>query len=104
MKTYSPKKYRPFAWLSVLLRSMTYLLRHWLLLLVAALVISSSGFFPDGKWHGLAEGLSVTYQGQYLGFTLGQDAVSPAAAAVATPSRMPSSGVRPQTLTACAVT
>src|SRR5437016_6029536 len=24
---------------------------------VTALVISSTGFFPDGKWHGLAQGL-----------------------------------------------
>lgn len=43
MKTYFPKKYRPFAWLSVFLRGVTYLLRHWLLLLIAALVISPIG-------------------------------------------------------------
>ncbi|KIO48281.1 hypothetical protein [Nitrosospira sp. NpAV] len=43
MKTYSPKKYRPFAWLSVFLRGVTYLLRHWFLLLIAAWVISPVG-------------------------------------------------------------
>lgn len=43
MKMYSPQKFRPFAWLSVLLRSTAYLLRHWFLLLIAALMISPVG-------------------------------------------------------------
>ncbi len=43
MKTYSPKKYRPFLWLSMLLRGVVYLLRHWFLILVAVLVISPVG-------------------------------------------------------------
>lgn len=43
MKTYSPKKYRALSWLSMCLRSITYLLRHWFVLLIAALVISPVG-------------------------------------------------------------
>lgn len=43
MKMYSPQKFRPFAWLSVCLRSIAYLLRHWFLLLIAALMISPVG-------------------------------------------------------------
>ncbi len=43
MKMYSPQKFRPFAWLSVLLRSTAYLLRHWFLLLIAGLMISPIG-------------------------------------------------------------
>ena len=43
MKTYSPRKFRPLSWLSMVLRGITYLLRHWLLLLIAALVISPVG-------------------------------------------------------------
>lgn len=43
MKMYSPQKFRPFAWLSMLLRSTAYLLRHWFLLLIAALMISPIG-------------------------------------------------------------
>ncbi|MBX3639759.1 MAG: hypothetical protein KF888_04495 [Nitrosomonas sp.] len=43
MQPYSPRKFRPFSWLSVLLRSLAYLLRHWFLLLIAALVISPVG-------------------------------------------------------------
>lgn len=43
MKMYSPQKFRPFAWLSSLLRSMAYLLRHWLLLSIAVLMISPIG-------------------------------------------------------------
>jgi len=33
---------------------------------VSALVISSSGFFADGKWHGLARGLRTEGQGEQL--------------------------------------
>tara|TARA_R110000782_G_scaffold241116_1_gene327580 strand:+ start:471 stop:752 length:282 start_codon:yes stop_codon:yes gene_type:complete len=43
MKTYSPRKFRPFSWLSMLLRSIAGLLRHWFLILIAAWVI-----FPVG--------------------------------------------------------
>ncbi|MXS77910.1 hypothetical protein ABF87_08020 [Nitrosomonas sp. JL21] len=43
MKMYSPQKFRSFSWLSVLLRSLAYLLRHWFLLLIAALMISPIG-------------------------------------------------------------
>ena len=43
MKMYSPQKFRPFAWLAVLLRSTAYLLRHWFLLLIAALMFSPIG-------------------------------------------------------------
>ncbi|HEX4623236.1 MAG TPA: alpha/beta hydrolase [Solirubrobacteraceae bacterium] len=31
-----------------------------------ALVISGTGFFPDGKWHGLAEGLRAPRAGEEL--------------------------------------
>ncbi len=40
---YSPQKFRPFAWLSILLRSMAYLLRHSFLLLIAAWMILPIG-------------------------------------------------------------
>lgn len=43
MKTYSPRKFRPLLWASTLLRAMAYLLRHWFLLLIAALIISPIG-------------------------------------------------------------
>jgi haloalkane dehalogenase len=33
---------------------------------VSALVISSTGFFPDGRWHGFAEALRVPGQGEEL--------------------------------------
>jgi haloalkane dehalogenase len=33
---------------------------------VQALVISSTGFFPDGKWHGLAEGMRTPGTGEEL--------------------------------------
>jgi len=33
---------------------------------VEALVISSTGFFPDGKWHGLAEGMRTPGTGEEL--------------------------------------
>lgn len=42
MKIYSPRKFRPLSWLSLLLRGIAYLLRHWVLL-IAALVISPIG-------------------------------------------------------------
>lgn len=43
MKTYFPRKFRPLSWLSMVLRGMAYLLRHWVLLLIVALVISPVG-------------------------------------------------------------
>ncbi len=43
MKTYSPKKYRFYWWASISLRGLVYLLRHWLLVLIAALMISPVG-------------------------------------------------------------
>ncbi len=43
MKTYSPRKYRLYWWLSRSLRGLVYLLRHWFLLLIAALIISPVG-------------------------------------------------------------
>jgi len=43
MKTYSPKKYRLYWWLSMSIRGLVYLLRHWFLLLIAALIISPVG-------------------------------------------------------------
>ena len=43
MKTYSPRKFRPLLWASTLLRGLAYLLRHWLLIVIAALVISPIG-------------------------------------------------------------
>jgi len=33
---------------------------------VRALVISGTGFFPDGRWHGLAEGLRTPGQGEQM--------------------------------------
>ena len=33
---------------------------------VRALVISDTGFFPDGKWHGMAQGLRTEGQGEEL--------------------------------------
>ena len=33
---------------------------------VRALVISATGFFPDGKWHGMAQGLRAEGQGEQL--------------------------------------
>jgi haloalkane dehalogenase len=33
---------------------------------VRALVISGTGFFPDGRWHGLAQGLRTPGQGEQL--------------------------------------
>ncbi len=33
---------------------------------VRALVISGTGFFPDGRWHGLAEGLRTPQQGEQM--------------------------------------
>src|SRR4051794_9243376 len=33
---------------------------------VSALVISDSGFFPDGRWHGMAEGLRTEGQGEEI--------------------------------------
>src|SRR6266511_3908356 len=33
---------------------------------VRALVISGTGFFPDGKWHGMAEGLRASGTGEEL--------------------------------------
>ena len=33
---------------------------------VRALVISGTGFFPDGRWHGLAEGLRTPDQGEQM--------------------------------------
>jgi haloalkane dehalogenase len=33
---------------------------------VSALVISDTGFFPDGKWHGLAQGLRTEGQGEQI--------------------------------------
>jgi haloalkane dehalogenase len=33
---------------------------------IAALVISGTGFFPDGKWHGMAEGLRTEGQGEQM--------------------------------------
>ncbi|PTQ98744.1 hypothetical protein C8R30_10921 [Nitrosomonas nitrosa] len=43
MKTYSPGKFRPLSWLSLLLRGIAYVLRHWLVILIAVLVISPVG-------------------------------------------------------------
>ena len=43
MKTYSPRKFRPLSWLSMLLRGIAYVLRHWLVILIAVLVISPVG-------------------------------------------------------------
>jgi haloalkane dehalogenase len=34
--------------------------------IASALVISNTGFFPDGKWHGFAEGLRTPGQGEEL--------------------------------------
>lgn len=33
---------------------------------IAGLVISDSGFFPDGKWHGMADGLRTPGQGEEM--------------------------------------
>ncbi len=33
---------------------------------VAGLVLSDTGFFPDGRWHGMAEGLRTPGQGEQL--------------------------------------
>jgi haloalkane dehalogenase len=33
---------------------------------VAGLLISDSGFFPDGRWHGMAEGLRTEGQGEQM--------------------------------------
>ena len=33
---------------------------------VQALVISSTGFFPDGKWHGMAKALRTPGEGEAL--------------------------------------
>jgi haloalkane dehalogenase len=52
---------------------------------VRALVISGTGFFPDGKWHGMAEGLRAPGTGEELvrtitreGFAVVMRQVSPA--------------------------
>jgi len=41
---------------------------------VRALVIMGSGFFPDGRWHGLAQGLRTPGQGEQLLAGLTRDA------------------------------
>ncbi len=41
---------------------------------VSALVISDTGFFSDGKWHGMAEGLRTEGQGEELVDNLDRDA------------------------------
>jgi haloalkane dehalogenase len=41
---------------------------------VRALVIMSTGFFPDGEWHGLAEGLRTPGQGEQIVGSLDRDA------------------------------
>lgn len=43
MKPYTPQKTRPLSWLSMLLRGIAGLLRHWLLISIAVLVISPVG-------------------------------------------------------------
>ena len=43
MRTYSPRKFRPFFWASKLLRGMAYLLRHWFLILIAILILAPTG-------------------------------------------------------------
>jgi haloalkane dehalogenase len=40
---------------------------------VSALVISSSGFFPDGKWHGLAQALRTEGQGEEIVASMERD-------------------------------
>jgi haloalkane dehalogenase len=40
---------------------------------VAALVISSTGFFPDGRWHGMAEALRTPGTGEQLLDSLDRD-------------------------------
>jgi haloalkane dehalogenase len=40
---------------------------------VSALVISDSGFFPDGRWHGMAEGLRTEGQGEEIVESLDRD-------------------------------
>src|SRR4051812_48213057 len=41
--------------------------------LVRALVISGTGFFPDGKWHGMAEGMRAPGTGEELMRSLTRD-------------------------------
>ena len=41
---------------------------------VSALVISDTGFFPDGRWHGMAEALRTEGQGEELVESLDRDA------------------------------
>ena len=42
---------------------------------VAALVISSTGFFPDGKWHGMARALRTEGTGEELLANMSRDAL-----------------------------
>ncbi len=41
---------------------------------VSALVISDTGFFPDGRWHGMAEGLRTEGQGEEIVENIDRDA------------------------------
>jgi haloalkane dehalogenase len=41
----------------------------------AALVISSTGFFPDGRWHGMAEALRTPGQGEELVESISREAL-----------------------------
>lgn len=42
---------------------------------IAALLISDTGFFPDGRWHGMAEGLRTQGQGEQMVEGLDRDAL-----------------------------
>ncbi len=51
---------------------------------IAALVISSSGFFPDGKWHGMARALRTAGEGERMVATMNRDGFTQMLAAVST--------------------
>jgi haloalkane dehalogenase len=49
---------------------------------VAALVLSNTGFFPDGKWHGMARGLRTQGEGEELMRAITKDGFAQMMAAV----------------------
>ncbi len=51
---------------------------------IAALTISGSGFFPDGKWHGMARALRTAGEGERMVATMNRDGFTQMLAAVST--------------------
>jgi pimeloyl-ACP methyl ester carboxylesterase len=51
---------------------------------VAAVVVSSSGFFPDGKWHGMARALRTAGDGERMVATMNRDGFTQMLASVST--------------------